>query len=235
MAPWEPHFPRPTRGTPGAPPVLTVVLHPLGEAPLQRLVHGLQPGGDVLVAARSLLRPHQLLERGKHLPARTSQLGVARELSSGGGAAPMAPCPTSRRPGACLAGGSGLSSGGAVPAPAAPGAAALRPSASPFWRRLCGTRGYGSPRGPQGPKGSDAHAQEAAGARRAATGRREGHGSATGRAELQVHASLSARPLRPLFSPSPLDSGATDLQRALHFPQSSHRDFPHLHPPEFIS
>ena len=102
--------PPPSPHAPQAPPrraALTVVLHPLGEAPLQRLVHGLQPGRDVPVAARRLLRPHQLLERGEHLPAPTSEPGTARELSGGGGAAVVAPCPGFRRANAGLQGSSG--------------------------------------------------------------------------------------------------------------------------------
>lgn len=67
--------PRPARRR--GPPALTVILNPLSEAPLQRLVHGLQPGGDVLVPAWGLLRPHQLLQRGEHVPAgRASRAGL---------------------------------------------------------------------------------------------------------------------------------------------------------------
>lgn len=168
------------RGAP-APPrpaALTVVLHPLGEAPLQRLVHGLQPGGDVLVPARGLVRPHQLLQGGKHLPARTSQPGRGRRAQRrrGRGATgtmsrrprpPRRPEPARPEAGVPAAERSperrlgNLSRGCSDPAPAASGAAALQASAPPSWRRLGGTggaRGYGAPRGPRRARSAHAHA-----------------------------------------------------------------------------
>lgn len=134
-----PPRPRPTFHVP--PPesprraALTVVLHSLGEAPLQRLVHRLQPGGDVLIAARSLLRPHKLLQRRKHLPAPTSEPGAVRELSDSGsgGAARIAPCPGSRQPGAGLEGGSG---GSAAEAPLRPPRLPARPLSARQRRHL---------------------------------------------------------------------------------------------------
>lgn len=137
---------------PTPPRPLTVVLHSLGEAPLQRLVHGLQPGGDVLLAARSLLRPHQLLQRGKHLPASVSELGAARELSGGGGdggGARTAPCPASRRPGTCFEGLSGAQPRRLCCGPLGPPRSHPPPASAAMLAPGPRTRGYGAPRGPR--------------------------------------------------------------------------------------
>lgn len=50
---------------------LTVILDSLGKPPLQSLVHGLQPRGNILVSDRSLVRAHQLLQGREHLSGPT--------------------------------------------------------------------------------------------------------------------------------------------------------------------
>lgn len=85
---------------------------------------------------------------------------------------------TGRRPRGRLG---GLSRGGSAPAPAPPGAAALRPSAPPSWRRLAGRAATGRREG-QGGRCARARMRRAAWAegasRREATGSCEGHGRA---------------------------------------------------------
>lgn len=77
----------------------------------------------------------------------------------------------------------GLSRGGSAPAPATPGAATLRLSEPPSWRRLDEAHGYGVPRGPRG----RAHARrDAHGHGLGAKERREGPGRAV--APARAHA-----------------------------------------------
>lgn len=155
--------PRPSYAewTPRAPPArpaLTVVLDPLSEAPLQCLVHGLQPGGDVLVPARGLLRPHQLLQRGEHVPAGRASWAGLRAQRRRQRSAPRTMSGRPRLPPrleqARLQAGArwrvqprarfwGLSFYGSAQASTALGVAARYRSAPPSWRR----RGYGIPKG----------------------------------------------------------------------------------------
>lgn len=58
--------------------LLTIILDPLGKAPLQTLVHRLQASRDVLVPELPWLRSHQLLQCWKHLDEALLACAAAR-------------------------------------------------------------------------------------------------------------------------------------------------------------
>lgn len=91
---------RPGGSQPASPllprPPLTVILDAFREAPLQRLVHGLEPRRDGPVPPRGLLGAHQLLQGRQHREARE---GAPRSLPPGRrGRLLLRPRPLSRRP-----------------------------------------------------------------------------------------------------------------------------------------